>query len=399
MSGPSISPSSIPWPPLSWEQQVWNPPPGFGVTRRDRGQVGRTYDSAVPASIARLHLAISGETLANLDEATSAIASFDAQSSHRSGALLAVLMRTESASSSQIEQITASARAVAEAEFTGQGSGNAVTVAANVHAMTDALHDGGAITSDRIEHIQATLMRDNPTLAGWRQEPVWIGGGGSTPVTADFVPPAHPRIRSAIHDLVAFAAREDLPILAQAAIMHAQFETIHPFADGNGRTGRALVHVLLADKQLSTSTVPISSGLLLDKSGYFDALTAYRRGDAGPIVTAFSMATLHAVAQGRDVACRINDVENGWRTRISARTDSAVWRVLGVLPAHPVFDAATMASAVGTDERNIHRSLRTLTEAGVLEGGQHFKSRRFLFRVPEILSILDDYSRRFGRRR
>lgn len=210
---------------------------------------------------------------------------------------------------------------------------------------------------------------------------------------------AQGQIAWAVEDLVQFVGREDLPVLAQAAIAHAQFETIHPFADGNGRTGRALVHVMLQSKKLATSaTVPISGGLLAGKSRYFEALTSYRNGDAGPIVSVFAHAALHAVDRGRRLIARIGDIQTGWRSRITARADSAVWKVIDTLPAHPVADAETLAMAVGSDSRNIHRQLRMLADAGILVGGQHYTSRRYLFRAPELLDALDDYATDFGRR-
>ncbi len=111
--------------------------------------------------------------------------------------------------------------------------------------------------------------------------------------TVGAVRPARPhRVPAAIDDLMAFAARDDVPLLAQIAVAHAQFETIHPFTDGNGRTGRALVQAMLRNKGLTRQvTVPVSAGLLADTDGYIAALTAYRDGDAAPIVERFAEAS------------------------------------------------------------------------------------------------------------
>ena len=130
----------------------------------------------------------------------------------------------------------------------------------------------------------------------------WIGGSRLGPHAAVFVPPVHERVPGLIDDLVAFIARDDVPVLAHAALAHAQFETIHPFEDGNGRTGRALVHAMLRSKGLTrTVTVPISAGLLVDTDAYFVALTAYRSGDPEPIVECFADAAFAAVANGREL--------------------------------------------------------------------------------------------------
>src|SRR5262249_38246027 len=150
--------------------------------------------------------------------------------------------------------------------------------------------------------MHKVLMADaEPETAGrWRTEQVWIGGGNLGPHGAVFVPPHHSRIEPAIDDLVAFVRRDDLPVLVHAAIAHAQFETIHPFPEGNGRTGRALLHAMLRNKRLIRNvTVPISAGLLTDTSSYFDALTAYRSGDLVPMVSGLADASFAAVANGR----------------------------------------------------------------------------------------------------
>ena len=150
--------------------------------------------------------------------------------------------------------------------------------------------------------MHKALMRDvDPKSAGrWREEQVWIGGGTHGPRGAMFVPPHHSRVVAAIDDLLGFAQRNDVPVLPQIALAHPQFETIHPFTDGNGRTGRALLQAMLRRKGLTRNvTVPVSAGLLTDTDFYFAALTAYREGDTAPIVRRVSKAAVGAVFNGR----------------------------------------------------------------------------------------------------
>ena len=398
--GASSAGSRVHVPPIGHEDQVWDPPTSYGFTRRERAGRGRTYRSAVPAPIADLQLPVLAGLAADAEDAAAEIARFDASAEHGLGALTAVLLRSESASSSQIEQISASARAIAEAELTGSGSANAVVVVDNMHAMTDAVSAADGVTADRIAEIQRVLLeRHSPGMVGWRDEPVWVGGGGSTPLTADYVAPDHRRIAGAVDDLVRFSTRDDLLLLPQIAVAHAQFETIHPFADGNGRTGRALVQVLLRSKGLTrTATVPISGGLLVDKERYFEALGAYREGDAGPIIDQFNHASLRAVDQGRRLAAQLTELRDGWRGTVRARSDSTAWKILDLLPAHPVIDAETVARATGINPVNVRRSVGPLVDAGVLVGSQHYKSHKLLYRCPAILGLLDDYAAEVGRR-
>jgi Fic family protein len=112
-----------------------------------------------------------------------------------------------------------------------------------------------------------------------RRRQNWIGRPGSTPVNADFVPPRDKQVRPLLKDLCAFIEREDVPILAQAAIAHAQFETIHPFGDGNGRVGRCLIHVVLRRRELAPRYVPPISLILAARvKQYVGGLILYREG-------------------------------------------------------------------------------------------------------------------------
>lgn len=389
------------WPALSWDEHRWDPPPArVGPTRAERSAVGRTYRAAVPATIAHRDVHVSARVTAQAEEAVAEIRAFDAETASELASLDAILLRSESASSSQIEQLTASARAVAEAEITHLGRGKAAIIAANSEAMVAAIELADRLDPEAILRMQEVLLGQSaPHLVGWRREAVWIGPGGSTPVTADFVPPHHSRIPAAIEDLVRFCARDDLPVLAQAALAHAQFETIHPFLDGNGRTGRALVHALLRAKGITRHvTVPVSGGLLHERERYIEALGAYRDGDVGPIVSAFALAGLRAVQHGRTMRTRLAAVRSAWATRMRARSDSSVWRLLDLVIARPVIDAATAARHLGIAETNVHRHLKALTEAGILVSASHHRSRRTLWRAPEILGVLDAYARDVGRR-
>ena len=128
-------------------------------------------------------------------------------------------------------------------------------------------------------------------------------------------------------DVVSFARRTDVPVLAQTAIAHAQFETIHPFPDGNGRTGRALLQGMLRHGRLTRNvTVPVSAGLLHDIDRYFRALTEYRAGRPDAIVAAVAEASFAAVQNGRALVDDIQAAAKRWDSQIIARSDSSVHR-------------------------------------------------------------------------
>ncbi|CAN5124883.1 Fic family protein [soil metagenome] len=387
------------WPAVTYESLPWTPadvPASRTARRRHRGP----YEAAVVPSIVSVDVVLPSETAAVVEEAAAEIARFDAELGREIAPFAAVLLRTESAASSKIEDLTASARAIAEAELHGHAGRNASMIVANERAMSAAIALAKRIDGEAILAMHAALLdRSNPDIAGrWRDQQVWIGGGDLGPHGAAFVPPHHDRVPAGIADLVAFIERDDVPVVAHAALAHAQFETIHPFPDGNGRTGRALVHAHLRAKALIRDvTVPVSAGLLTDIDGYFAALTRYRGGDPTSIVEAFAAAAFRAVANGRRLVDDLHTIRQDWQERVRARRDAAAWRVAELLLRFPVVNAALVAAEIGIAPQNTYRSLRPLVEAGVLVEFTARK-RNQLWRAPEVLDALDRFAARAGRR-
>ncbi len=359
-----------------------------------------TYHPVRPASIADLTLDLAPSVLANAESASREVARFDAELGGEIAPFSSVLSRSESAASSQIENLTASARAIGEAELPGgKAKENAALVVANTAAMHAAVALSDTVDADAIRAMHRALMiHDSRHTPGeFRAEPVWIGGG-STPIGATFVGPRHELIAGAIDDLIAFAQRADVAALPQIAVSHAQFETIHPFTDGNGRTGRALVQAMLRHRGLTRQvTVPVSAGLLADTGAYFEALTSYRDGDAGPIVERFSYATILAIANGRQLVADLREIRESWNGVIAARSDSTVWKLADLLTRRPVVNAVLLAQELGIESTNAHRYLNPLTKAGILIETTNGPRNR-IWRSPEVLAALDAFAERAGRR-
>jgi len=390
------------WPAVSYETLPWQTDERPGIASRQARRRHRgPYRTAVPAKIAERGLHLPADVTATAEEASNEIARFDAEMGGELAPFHAVLLRSESTSSSRIENLTASARAIAEAELGDSGRRNAGEIVANTNAMKAAIALSDRIDADAILAMHRSLMEHtDPEAAGrWRTQQVWIGGGNLGPHDALFVPPRHTRVAPAIDDLVRFAARDDLPVLTHVALAHAQFETIHPFPDGNGRTGRALLHAMLRAKALTRSvTVPVSAGLLTNTESYFAALTAYRAGDPTAIVIRVAEASFAAIANGRRLVRDLRAVRQEWDRRIAARGDSAVWRVADLLLRHPVVNAALLARELGIQANNAPRYLQPLEKAEVLVESTDRKRNR-AWRAPEILEALDAFAARAGRRR
>ena len=389
----------VAWPAITFEEHPWSLSEGVLVSRRARARARRPYRAAVPPAIAGLEVELPADVLAAAEDASLEIARFDEEVGSEIAPFSALLLRTESAASSKIENLTASARAIAEAEL-GHGGANATLIVANERAMRAALELADGIDGPGMLAMHAALLSVSAAeIAGrWRDQQVWIGGGDHGPHGAVFVPPHHSRVPAAIDDLVRFARRTDIPTLAHASLVHAQFETIHPFVDGNGRVGRALVHAQLRAAGLTRHvTVPVSAGLLGDVDGYFGALGAYRTGDVVPLVERFTRAAFAALANGRTLADDLRAVREGWQTRITARRDSRTWGVVELLLRQPVINAAVVHRELGVGVTNVYRVLRPLLDSGVIVEFTN-KKRDRLWRAPDVLHALDAFAVRAGRR-
>ncbi|MCL2471309.1 MAG: Fic family protein [Propionibacteriaceae bacterium] len=400
--------AQIPVSPVEYEDHIWQASDETGVSRSRRVSASGPYRSALPARIADYSAALASEVAADVDEASSALAQFDAYAAQTWGTsaggtpMSSILLRTESASSSQIEQLTVGARQLALAEIGQETSTNAKTVLGNVRAMEQALTRVNVVNEESIQSIHAVLMAHQP---GWehhgghyRDQLVWVGSSGVGPRDASYVAPQPERVQAAMADLIRFIARVDLPIVFQIAIAHAQFETIHPFVDGNGRTGRAIVHAMLAvSGTVRHGAIPLSAGLLTDTHGYFSALTAYRSGDAGPIVRRFADACRFAVSSGRTLLDALAFQQANDREKLAGlRRQATAWKILPWLVAHPVVDASSVTTITGLNPVAAQRGLAQLTTSGVLVERTGRRRNRVWQHNPN-LRILDDYAARLTR--
>lgn len=389
-----------PWPFVGSEEHSWEQAESIPMSRAARRRHRGPYRAAVVPKIATLPVSLPPEVSALVDDAGAEIARFDAEMGQELAPFSAVLLRSESAASSKIENLTASARAIAEAELNPNMRGNASLIVANERAMSAAVALADHIDPEAILAMHEALLAETaPHIVGhWRTEQVWIGGSDFGPHGAAFVPPHHGHVPELIDDLVSFISRDDAPVVSHAAIGHAQFETIHPFPDGNGRTGRALLHSHLRNKGLTRNvTVPVSAGLLADVDKYFAALDAYRDGNPVAIVQRLSEAAFGAVANGRQLVGDLRSIRAEWDSRVKVRRGATAWRIADLLLRHPVVNSGLLATELGMAGQNTYRSLQPLVDAGVVVEFSD-KKRGQLWRAPEVLDALDRFAVRAGRR-
>lgn len=390
------------WPALTYEEQLWDSSSvaAFGPAATRVSQHGGTYQSAVPPMIAELTPVASRHTEELAREAEFALREFDTAHGERMRQFAPILLRSEAAASSQIENLSASARQILTAELGGKGKRNASQIVANTRSMEVAIKLADDISSDSIRKMHGVLMHGQPrhTPGEFRAEAVWIGKSAESPIGAVFVAPAHERVAELVEDVCAFARRGDMHALNQIAVAHAQFETIHPFTDGNGRTGRALAQSMLRRRNLTRNVaVPVSAGLLLDVTGYHDALTAYREGDVTPIIQSFAMAALRAIPNGQKLIADIDAIKEKWRQVVKPRAKSAKSRVFDYALEHPVFTAEMAAEHAGVAVQNVYRDLKAMQDQGYLTISVEYQGPT-VWRQAEVLKAIDEFAKRAGRR-
>ena len=327
-----------------------------------------------------------------------------------------VLLRIEATASSRIEDIELGPRRLLTAEAEHRKGGQqsdqrAGEVLANIEAMQEATRlasEGGPLRTEDLLEVHRRLMAASAHshLGGWvRDVQNWIGGSGYTPVGALFVPPPPEEVPLLLEDLVAFVNRTDVPPLLQAGVAHAQFETIHPFADGNGRVGRALIHAVLRRRGVAPAFVPpISTVLARSRRAYFDGLTAWRHvGSAGdPARDRCAEEWLRVFLDAARFACHeahgylraMSLLEADMRARAGpVRTGSSADRLLGALPACPIFTVASAAALIRRSMVATGQAVNRLAEAGVIRQQDAGKERFRVFEAPDVIRIISRLDR------
>ncbi len=366
--------------PGSYRDLVWQHDPTLHAPARYRKAC--KYRAFVPERLAALEVTLDAATAGAVSAAESAVAALNGQAHPALAPLARLLLRTESIASSKVEGIALGARALARAEarmHTGEKvAQTAHEILANIDAMTLAIDHAVATKTFALADIVAIHRRlmhgsATPKVAGVvRGRQNWIGGNDYNPCGADFVPPPPHELGRLLTDLCRAVNDDTLPPVVQAALVHAQFETIHPFADGNGRTGRALIHVVLKRRGLSRAYVPpISVVLAAKKSGYVTGLTSYRSADVGPWIQRFSDATATSADLARSYIGAVDRKVAEWRAALerhdAPRAGAAAWEVIDVLPAHPMITAPTAIAATGRARAAVYQALEQLQHAGVLK--------------------------------
>ena len=385
-------------------KQRWQPLPGALGGRRSRQAFA--FDAYLPTAIGEEEF-----TFTSTIAAANADAEFAVQNLNREApevpnleALARQLLRAECVASSRIEGLILGHRRLAHAAFDTTGRDlTATSVLANIAALEGAVllaDQARALTAADIVTTHRTLFagtRDEHLGGVIRKEQNWIGGAATDPRAAEFVPPPHEHVRPLLDDLCVFINRDDVPAVIQAAIAHAQFETIHPFHDGNGRVGRALISMIFRRRSLAPRTLPPVSLVLASRArAYVAGLTSFRAADEEDWYAVFIDAVRTAATGAAAFEREVTALQRRWHEQSGKpRAGSGAARLIGLLPGAPVLDVTTATRLLGGSGEQARLAINRLEQANVLRPTTTGKRNR-VWETVGLFDLLDRFERDLG---
>ena len=372
----------------------------------------REYRAYVPHPLAGWSPSVSADMMSSLNSASEALASLTSRRSAAAGLGEWMTARDESIRSSAIEGVHSTAAGLAWAHYRAAAGlpvsddNDALTLGAS--RQVDAavglgrmMRSGHRCSPDDVLALHKTLFsgtRDEPTGGHLRDCPMWVGPPGAPISAATFVAPPQQAVPELLEDLIDYINGQEHPPVIQAAVAHAQFETIHPFEDGNGRTGRALIQTVLNARSAVDGSVPVSAALNNDTRLYYSALRSAQRvvcpsgdhtaRDAAllPWLDLFRGACEAAVAESLAVNDAIESVVASWQSRVQARAGSSARALMDALPSMPVLDVNSAAQRLAVSNRSARRAIETLEAAGIVVSSGTRRNRRY--RADEMIDVL-----------
>jgi Fic family protein len=363
---------------------------------------------------------LDGDVAADVTDAQTAIARLNSESIAPADteALARMLLRAESVASSRIAGLVVGARKLLRVEAANKLSEKvadvtATEVLAHIDAVANTVRSievGETLTLEHLLEFHRRLFiggRQKDYAGLIRTEQNWIGGSDYNPCSARYVPPPPEFVHDLLDDLCAFCNDDSLPVVAQAAIAHAQFENIRPFADGNGRTGRALIHLVLRRRGLSSRVLPpVSLVLATWARDYFGGLTAtqYQGNATSPQaheglnlwMGRFAGACLRAVQDATWFEDRVEKLQAQWRVRLGVvRAESATDLLLHVLVGAPVLSVSSTATLIDRSFPQTNQAIARLVEAGIIKQVAVGRRNR-AFEAPEVIAAFTDLERQLA---
>ncbi|MCD8054444.1 MAG: Fic family protein [Lachnospiraceae bacterium] len=359
------------------------------------------YESFVPSSLPPSpSIEMSEEMICVLVKANSQLAVLEEVATRIPNVDLFVSMyvRKEALMSSQIEGTQATLEDVLDPMIDANTNRNVADVVNYIKATEYAIRrlNELPLCNRLIREAHAVLMsgvrgqEKNP--GEFRSSQNWIGGQGSTLKNARYIPPSPEDMIEAMSELEKYMNAEDnLDVLIRAALIHYQFETIHPFLDGNGRVGRLLITLFLMEqKVLTTPALYISYFLKKNRVEYYDRMTEVRvKGNYEQWILFFLQALLESA---EDAISTINDLtalhdENVENILTMGRASKNAMRVFNYMETNPIIEIKKTADALGISYNTTSNAVKRLQEAGILVQTTN-ESRNRTFAYEAYLGIL-----------
>lgn len=355
--------------------------------------------ATVPSYISALQLPNLGQLESLVQEALAAITRFDAACERIGIGASPLLVRTESIASSRFEELNATEVNFLRATVGQNVSEDAVAMAAGLESLRYVVSNTGHNTNLNLElflEAHKILMKrdslDSQFAGVVRTFQNWIEGNAKSPQGASYVPPVPERVQPLLDDLFKFVNRTDVNPLVLAAIAHAQFEAIHPFADGNGRIGRALITAILRKFDLTrTAVVPLAAAFIGDRRGYISGIASYLQGDATQIITVVAQGLKVAAEVGKGVVTQLSDLQASWLREMGSRADSSIERVIGLLISHNTITAPDVSQILGITLKTALASIDALEQNKILQEITGRKRERH-WAAPDVIDLLAYYS-------
>lgn len=360
------------------------------------------YESFRPASLPPTpSIDVSGDLLAKLIEANKKIATLEGLSSRIPNVSLFVSMyvRKEALLSSQIEGTQCTLEDILNPLIDTNTNLEVSDVVNYIRATEYALNRLKTLPlcNRLLKETHGVLLENvrgqekNPGEFRYSQN--WIGGQGSTLKNARYIPPNPDDMLNAMSELENYINNDDsLDPLIQAALIHYQFETIHPFLDGNGRVGRLLITLFLMEKGiLTTPALYISYYLKLNRIEYYDRMTQVRRtGDYEQWVTFFLQAFAASAEDAISTIDRLTELHDknvNLFNNLTKRQHTSVLNVFTYLESNPIIDVQKTANALNVSYNTVSKVISILVEYGILQ--QTAKSGKTrIYSYTEYLDIL-----------
>ena len=392
-----------------------------GAERSRKERASGTYEYFLPTKLAHLEIFLEPDAVGDVANAELAIQQLNSETIalHNTEGLARLLLRAEAVSSSYIEGLSIGTRRLLKAEMNSSGKASfkfdegAAEIVGNIHAMeraTDTAAAAKTIEVETILNIHKTLC-ENTRIERFggelRSIQNWVGGNSYNPLQADYIPPAPEYVAELLEDLAQYCNDEVTSPVLQAAIIHAQFESIHPFIDGNGRTGRALIHLILKRRGLAKNLVPpISLCMATHSSDYVQGLSEFRFADSespkeirtriNNWVSFFVGCCMQACEEAREFEQSVRALQDDWREKLgNVRKGSALEVLMDELIGMPVFTVSAICESSGRAFSAVSAAVERCVEAGIVKPLGNQKRNR-VFEVPSVINEFNIFERKLA---